>query len=492
MVIIAYTALIAIFLLHMKRLIAIAMLCITILLPSFAGGRSEQATPVTLSKSPEYDAEMVTSRSVTISSTLYSLGNLYAYLDRSFLYDIDDNKMEEELIAAMIDSLGDPYSYYVPADMADTYEENSDGSYIGIGTYLYKMNPSYSDMSDPSTWMVVISSVFPGAPADRAGLRSRDMISAINGESTAPLTAAEASKKLKGEPGKDLVLTVHRGDAVFEVTLRPEKVTTPSTASAMLDGNIGYLAIYAFSLTTADSAEKEIRSLLDSGAEKFIIDLRDNGGGTVETALEVADMFLSDGRLLETRFKDQSGRRAIIRNADSNIIVPEDYPVIVLVNGGTASSGEILTAALKDNGRAKVIGSQTFGKGISQEVRPFADGYIQLTTGHFYTPSGNDIHHVGIAPDVVIEDKEYSEEELEAFYSFMSDDSIKEFADTHEYSKENIISFAEEHIDSGVPEDLLMLLIRNEYLYRMDYSERPVADPGYDEVLRVAIEELSE
>ena len=158
----------------------------------------------------------------------------------------------------------------------------------------------------------------------------------------------------------------------------------------------------------------------------------------------------------------------------------------------THAEEDAIIKLFEDNGRAKVIGSQTFGKGISQEVRPFADGYIQLTTGHFYTPSGNDIHHVGIAPDMVIEDKEYSEEELEAFYSFMSDDSIKEFADTHEYSKENIISFAEEHIDSGVPEDLLMLLIRNEYLYRMDYSERPVADPGYDEVLRVAIEELSE
>lgn len=461
------------------------------LLPSFAGGRSEQATPVILSQSPEYDAELVTSRSVTISSTLYSLGNLYAYLDRSFLYDINDEKMEEELIAAMIDSLGDPYSYYIPSEMADTYEENSDGSYIGIGTYLYKMNPSYSDMSDPSTWMVVISSVFPGAPADRAGLRSRDMISAINGESTASLTATEASKKLKGEPGKDIVLTVHRGDAVFDITLRPEKVTTPSTASEMLDDDIGYLAIYTFSLTTADSAEKEIRKLLDSGASKLIVDLRNNGGGTVETALEIADMFLSEGRLLETRFKEQSGRKAIIRNADSSILVPEDCPVIVLVNGGTASSGEILTGALKDNGRAIVIGSQTFGKGISQEVRPFADGYIQLTTGHFYTPSGNDIHHVGITPDIIIEEKEYSEDELEAFSAFMSDGSIKEFADTHEYSRENIRLFAEENIQTGVPEDLLMLLIRNEYLYRMDYSERPAADPEYDEVLSRAIKELS-
>ena len=243
-------------------------------------------------------------------------------------------------------------------------------------------------------------------------------------------------------------------------------------------------------MTTADSAEKEIKKLLDSGADKFIIDLRDNGGGTVETALEIADMFLSDGRLLETRFKEQSGRKSLIRNADSSTLIPEEYPVVILVNGGTASSGEILTGALKDNGRAEIIGSQTFGKGISQEVRPFADGFIQITTGHFYTPSGNDIHHVGITPDIVIEDKEYSEEELEAFSEFMSDASIKEFADNHEYSRENIKAFADEHASSGVPEDLLMLLIRNEYLYRMDYNDRPVADPEYDEVLRAAIEEL--
>lgn len=461
-------------------------------LPLISGGRSETMTPVLTASMPEYDAEIVKSRSVTISSILYSLGNLYSYLDRNFLYDIDDSRMEEDLISAMIGSLGDQYSYYIPADDAEAYEETSDGSYIGIGTYLTKMNPVFGDMSDPSTWMIIISSVFPGAPAERAGLRSRDMISAIDGESVAPLTATEASDRLKGTPGKDLVLTVHRGDAVFDITLRPEKVTTPSTASMMLDDETGYLAIYTFSMTTAESAENEIEKLLDAGAARFILDLRNNGGGTVETALEVADMFLSEGRLLETRFKDGSGRPAMIRNADSSTLIPGDYPLIILVNGGTASSGEILTGALKDNGRAEVIGSQTFGKGISQEVRPFADGFIQITTGHFYTPSGNDIHHVGITPDIVIEEEEYSEEELEAFSSFMSDPSITEFADDHEYSIENIKLFAEEHAESGVPEDLLMLLIRNEMLSRMDYESRPAADPAFDKVLARAMEELSE
>ena len=364
--------------------IAIALLTIFSILNLPAGG-SREYTPV-ISERPSYlNPAETAAEARSISQILYSLGNLYAYLDRSFLDEIDTDKMETELISAMIDSLGDQYSYYIPPEDTDDFTESTEGEYVGIGTYLTKVNPSFQDMSDPETYMVVIISPFPGGPADRAGLRPRDMISAINGESTAPLTANEASDLLKGHPGEDLTLTVHRGTAVFDITLQPETVTTPSTSSGMITDDIGYIAIYTFSLTTGESVEKDMEKLLSEGAEKLIIDL----------SLEIADDFLSSGRLLETKYKESSGRPESIVNADSNTIIPESMPILLLVNGGTASSSEILTGALKDNGRATVIGSQTFGKGISQEIRPFAGGYVQITTGLCADNNRTLLHTIG-------------------------------------------------------------------------------------------------
>ena len=179
--------------------------------------------------------------------------------------------------------------------------------------------------------------------------------------------------------------------------------------------------------------------------------------------------------------------------ADPDISVPEDIPLLLIVNGGTASSSEILTGALMDNGRATVLGSQTFGKGISQEIRPFRGGYIQITTGHFYTPSGNDIHEVGITPDILIEEPEYSDEEMKAFETFMEEDRFSSYIEENpEYTKENVLAFADKYKDSGVPEDLLIMLIRNEYIYSMDYDERPVADIWFDQYITKALEVLGE
>ncbi len=474
---------------HMKKA-SVLIAVFTIALGLFAGA-SPEYTPV-IAKTPTHlDAEGALDSSRSISQILYSLGNLYAYLDTNFLGDIDTEEMETEMISAMIDSLGDQYSYYIPPDVAKEYEEETEGEYVGIGTYLTKMNPSYADPDDPETYMVIIASPFPGGPADRAGLRPRDMISAINGEDTAPLTATEASNLLKGHLGEDLTLTVHRGTAVFDITLQPEVVTTPSTASGMLTDDIGYIAIYIFSLTTGSSVQEEIDKLLEQGAEKLIIDLRNNGGGTVQSALETADMFLSEGVMLETRYKPASGRSETVMRAGRSVSVPEDMPLLLIVNGGTASSSEILTGALMDNGRAAVLGSQTFGKGISQEVRPFRNGFIQITTGHFYTPSGNDIHEVGITPDILIEDPEYTDEEMAAFEAFMEEDRFTPYMEEHpEYTKENIEAFAELNEESGVPDDLLRLLIRNEYIYSMDYDERPVADVWFDPYISAALEAL--
>ncbi len=474
----------------MKKTLA-ALSAFIIALPIFSGGDME-FTPVSLQAKQELSAKSTIERSVSISSMLYSLGNLYSFLDTYFLGEIDNKAMEEELVSAMIDSLGDEYSYYIPSSSTEEFEEFSEGSYIGLGLYLTKMNPSYIDMEDPRSYMIIIQSPFPGGPADRAGLRPNDMISHINGEDVSQLNAVDASKKLRGTPGEDITITVHRGDAVFDVTLRPERVTNPSTSATMLSGNIGYIRIYSFSQTTADSFSQDLEGLIADGIDSLIIDLRNNGGGIIDSATRIADLFLDDGVILKIRFKEGSGRKETIINATRGTAVPLDMPIAILINGGTASSSEILTGALSDNDRAITVGSKTFGKGISQEVRPFSEGYVQITTGHFYTPSDSDIHHIGISPDIPVEEEEFNEDDMKAYSQFLNDNDIDDFISANpDYNYGNVEKFVDENSESGVPSSLLELLIRNEYIYRMDWDDRPVAEPEYDEALTKAMEALN-
>lgn len=427
--------------------------------------------------------------SISLNSMIYSLKNLYTYLDSNFLYDIDNEEMLYELIEAMVNSLGDKYSYFVGPDEAEKFQETTEGQYVGIGTYLTKVNPEYIDPKDPETYMVVITSPFPGGPADRAGLRARDMISAVNGEDVSELTATEASKLIRGKEGEAITLTIHRGESVFDITLIPEVVTTPTSDIQMLDDSIGYLRISQFSAKTFESVYDDVLELLAKGATSIIIDLRNNGGGVVDSALSIANMFISEGTLLTTGFKPGSGNQDTIYTATEYLIVPEDMPIVVLINEGTASASEILTAALKENDRATIVGSKSFGKGIMQHVLPYMEGFLNITVAHYYTPDGNDIHNIGITPDYIVEEEEYSDEEIEAYAEFLKGDNIVKWREQYpEYSKDNIEAFANANKDSGVPFSLLCLLMRNEYIYALDYDERPIADLDFDTQLRKAVD----
>ena len=451
----------------------------------------EQALPIAAGTVYASSDKVSEKKERTISEILYSLGNLYAYLSKNYIYEIDNSVMQNDLISAMVDGLGDKYSYYILPEDADQFKENTDGRYVGIGTYLTKMNPSLIDYSDPETYMIIITSPFPGGPADRAGIKARDMISHVNGEDISELNATEASKLVRGEKGVPITLTIHRASAVFDITLTPEEVITPTSMGGMIGDDVGYVMIYQFSKSTAESFRSEVQKLLDKGAKKLIIDVRNNGGGIVESSLAIADMFVDSGNLLSIKYKPGSDFKDVVYKASGNDFFGSEIPLAVLVNGGTASASEILTAALKENGRSTIVGNQTFGKGIMQQVLPFMDGYLNFTVAHYYTPDGNDIHEVGIHPDVVVEEPEYTDQEMEAYADFLKIENMAEFREAHpEYTKENIDLFADEYKDSGVPEDLLRLLMRNEYIYSLDWEDRPIADPEHDEILQKALEIL--
>ena len=437
------------------------------------------------------DSNSSAQTAASLSEMLYALGNLYSYLDTNFLYEIDSQEMQNAVISAMIDSLGDKYSYYITPENAQEYNEDTTGKYVGIGIYITKVNPAYIDWEDPSTYMVIITSPFPGSPADRAGLRSGDMISHVDGEEIYELDGTEASKKIRGTANTPITLTIHRGESVFDVTLTPEEITSPSTEKDIIADNVGYIRILEFTQSTQESFCSDVEDLLSQGAESFIIDLRNNTGGIVESALGIANMFIPDGKtLLTTKFKEQSNNKDTVYTSTGYLAVNEDVPVVLLVNGGTASASEILTGAMRDNGRALVVGSQTFGKGIMQFTIAFMGGYLNITVANYYTPSGANIHEIGITPDFVVDvNTEYSDEELDAYAAFLNESYIDDWMKEHpDYTKENILAFAEHYKDTGVPEELLQLLIRSEYYYSLDYDQRPVADLDFDTQLIKAVE----
>lgn len=426
-----------------------------------------------------------------ISEILYGLGNLYSFLDQNFLYEIDTNKVKESLTKALVDSLGDKYSYYISGNESENYQNDYEGEYVGIGTYLIKMNPAYADPTKKETYMVIITSPFPGGPADRAGLRANDMISHINGEDISALDGNEASKKLRGKEGEEITITVHRGDSVFDLTLTPEHVIIPTVVSGMLEDGIAYMQILEFANTTSQRVKEDLEKLEGLGMKALIIDLRNNTGGSVQPALEIADYLLEGGNIVSVKYKENSGNASTLYAASQDTLIDTSIPIALLVNGGTASASEILTAALCENGRAFSIGDTTFGKGIMQSVIPYGDGFIQFTSANYYTPNGSSIHEIGITPDILMEEVEFSEEEIEAYEMFMQEDKLAPFREENpEYTKENIDKFAEENKDSGVPELLLKNLMTKEYIYSMEIDERPLVDMYYDEVLLRALEEL--
>lgn len=476
----------------MKKIVSI----ITLVVISFfisqaaaATGIEEKLFPVFLKGTPQ--STVANNSQDEISVNMQKLELLYRLVERDFLFDVDHKKVYESMAKGLFAGLEDDYSAYIVSKDAADFSEETSGTYGGIGAYISKNYLEYRDFTKPETYMVNITSVFPGSPAEISGLRSGDMISHIDGESVEDWEADEASKALKGTPNTPVKLTIHRGSSKFEVTVVRKIVSIPTVASEALDNGIGYLRIIQFTTTTGDQVREDLSKLLDQGISSLIIDLRDNPGGIVDSTMNVADMLLSDQTIVHVSSKDSSKNRTYV--SSSRTLVPSAMPIVVLVNKGSASSSEILAGALTDNERATLIGTTTYGKGLIQIVSPFGDGYYTLTTSQYRTPNGNDIHELGIPVNIEVEDLEIAEEEMDTYMEFIDSGVLSDFVDEHpDFTKQNIELFVDTVVgdDATFDTDIYRLLIRREYLYEMPYDDRPVADTDYDRVLKKAIELL--
>lgn len=319
-------------------------------------------------------------------------------LDTYYVEDYDKELAEELMYTGLVAGVGDPYTYYLSADsLAEQVEKNS-GHFVGIGVEIYAGDDGY----------IVVSSVTPGGPAEAAGILAEDKITEVDGESITGKTAADVSALVKGEEGTDVTLTIFRESTgeVLEKTVTRQDIQVQTVSWRMMDDNIGYISITNFRENTYNQFKEALDTLEAEGMEKLVLDLRNNTGGLVKSAHEIGEELLPEGIMVYTM--DKEGNREDTLCDD----VYNDVPMVVLVNGYSASAAEILAGAIQDTGRGELIGTTTFGKGLVQRLFTLPDGSgLNVTIQKYYTPNGTSIHGVGITPDYEVElPEEYAQQ----------------------------------------------------------------------------------
>lgn len=319
-------------------------------------------------------------------------------LDTYYVEDYDKELAEELMYTGLVAGVGDPYTYYLSADsLAEQVEKNS-GHFVGIGVEIYAGDDGY----------IVVSSVTPGGPAEAAGILAEDKITEVDGESITGKTAADVSALVKGEEGTDVTLTIFRESTgeVLEKTVTRQDIQVQTVSWCMMDDNIGYISITNFRENTHNQFKEALDTLETEGMEKLVLDLRNNTGGLVKSAHEIGEELLPEGIMVYTM--DKEGNREDTLCDD----VYNDVPMVVLVNGNSASAAEILAGAIQDTGRGELIGTTTFGKGLVQRLFTLPDGSgLNVTIQKYYTPNGTSIHGVGITPDYEVElPEEYAQQ----------------------------------------------------------------------------------
>ena len=304
---------------------------------------------------------------------------------------LDSEVLVEATIRGMLDALDDPYTAYLPVEEYTISTSDLGGSFEGIG----------AQVTDRDGQIVIIRPI-AGSPAEGAGIRAEDVVLSVDGESLEGLTLLEAVLKIRGPKGEPVVLSVlHAGDSSpVDITVVRDTITTSSVEYEIIEPGIGYLRIFSFDSPTADDMRDGLESLRDDGMEGLILDLRSNGGGLRNAAITIASQFLSEGLVMYS--VDASGEREDFRVESGG--VAKDVPMVLLVNGFSASASEIVSGALKDHGRATLVGTRTLGKGSVTSLQSLSNGAgVNITIARFFTPSGTVIEGVGIEPDVVVD-----------------------------------------------------------------------------------------
>ena len=316
------------------------------------------------------------------------LDELRALVDEKFIGEIDWAAAEDSAAAGMVAGLGDRWSYYMSAERYDSYLEQMNNAYVGVGITVTEREDGYIDVVE----------VVKGGPAERAGIEAGDILTHADGIDLATLTMDESTGIIKGEEGTTVHLTIRRGEITWEMDVKREFFEVTVASGQMLTEDIGMVTIDNFDGRCADETIDAIESLMDQGAKKLIFDVRNNPGGYKRELCAVLDYLLPEGPLFRSEYYDGTEQ---VDESDADCL---DIPMAVLVNSESISAAEFFAAALDEYEAATVVGTQTIGKGYFQQTYRLSDGSaVGLSVGKYTTPNGVSLTDVGITPDVVVE-----------------------------------------------------------------------------------------
>lgn len=326
------------------------------------------------------------------NDVIQKINLLKAAIEHYYVEDLDEDVLADGLYSGLMNSLGDPYAEYYTPEQWIALQHSTEGIYYGIGAYMKK---------DTVTGYPMITGIIRNTPAEEAGILIDDYVYKVDGTDVFDMNLSDVTGMIKGPEGTTVELIIIRPSTGEELsmTLERRKVETPTVEYKMLEGNIGYISIAEFDTVTVDQFAEALATVKGNDMEGLILDLRGNPGGNLSAVVEIGRMLLPKGLVVYT--EDKYGERKEY-NCDGSRRI--DVPMVVLINGGSASASEILAGAIKDYGVGTLLGTTTYGKGIVQRLIALDDGSaIKLTVSHYYTPLGNDIHKVGIVPDIVLE-----------------------------------------------------------------------------------------
>ena len=334
----------------------------------------------------------------TISAISESLKSFRSVIDNYYIGDIDETKLLDGAIKGYVKGLEDEYSEYMTSEEWEEYQTAALGNYVGIGIYM-------GTDKDGNT---IVSSPIKGSPAEKVGIKIEDIIVEVDGENVLGVDSSLIATKIKGEAGTKVHLKVARKSEYLEFDVTREEIKIYHVETEMKEGNIGYISLLTFDEGCAEELKNAIIDLEKQGAKKFILDLRYNGGGLVDEALKIANFFIPKGKdVLIT--VDSNGEKVVTKTEEDNIT---DAELVVLVNEYSASASEILVGALRDNGKAKLVGTKTFGKGVIQNVFSLLDGSVlKLTIAEYFTPKEIKINKEGLEPDFEVKLEKAENEE---------------------------------------------------------------------------------
>lgn len=390
----------------MKRFSIIRVLLLVLIFPTLLANAQEDAEPA---DDPSLPAETVDSQDSTLGlenpalaplplNQIRDFANIFMRIKHNYVTEVTDQELLDYAVRGMLNGL-DPHSTYLRDEGVENLTEDTTGRFGGLGMEVM--------MEDG---FVKVVAPIDDTPAAEAGIQSGDIIIRINGSTLSGNNLNDATHRMRGEPGTAITITVLRETEPepIEFKLVRAVVNLSSVRRISLSNEIGYLRVSQFQLNTAENFRKQLKMLRDKeGFSGLIIDLRNNPGGLLNSAISIADAFIKEGVLVSTRGRREQNSQEF--NATANDML-SGKPIVVLINGGSASASEIVAGALQDHGRAIIVGTESFGKGSVQTVMEIDETQaIKLTTARYYTPNGRSIQAAGIVPDVIVESRQFKE-----------------------------------------------------------------------------------